>query len=239
MIMAKMNFEQWAAGQPKPPVRESLPEMPIEDSVTRWSREAAQREKMRADAKAELREIEARETQTARRHELALAKANGSGGINFVEILGVISDSFEGLVKRVERLEAMFEEPDTEVLTLPGHLQPRHGPATGWPDNAQVHYSPPLLYKGTKPKTLAAPSRIVELSAAVEKRLATLERELAEQTKLSRDIEILRQQYAALQSTAQLTRDRLNDLKADLEGLRSVKPASQDTPVVHYHVDGR
>jgi hypothetical protein len=101
--MRKYNsLDEWAAAQPKPTSEpEPPPEMPIEDPVQAWAREATRREEMRAAAKAELREIEKREIQAQRRHDVALAKANGGGGVDWNTLLNAIADSLDGLTQRV------------------------------------------------------------------------------------------------------------------------------------------
>jgi hypothetical protein len=171
------SFDEWAAAQPAPLVDEtSDPEAPIPDPVAQWRRDGEERERQRADAANERRAIEQREIREARRHEIQLAKAAANGDVDWAAVLGAIADGFDGLTKRVEALEALLEEPDTEVLDLPNYLQPRHGVATGWPDKAGVHYSPPLLTKGTKLKASAAANSRIEV---IEKRLAELERKLA------------------------------------------------------------
>jgi len=227
--MAKQfnTFEQWAASEAQPtPAPEPPPDiMPLDDALTKWKADAEERDRQRAAAKAELRKTEQR----------SLVKTND---VDWAVILKSIADGFDGLRKRVEFLEAALLETDTQVLLeLPLHLQPKHGPGAEMPIEANMRFSPPLLTKGAKSKAAnATRRRIVQLSENVEKRLAQLDHTLAEQTKMQKEIEAIRAQCSALQQSAQLTRDRLADCKADITALRMAKPAPTDPPI-HYHIN--
>jgi hypothetical protein len=212
------------------------PEMPFEDATQRWKNEADERDRQRAAAKAELRKAHKKEVEAYHNHEIALAKANGSGGVDWAVVLSAISDGLNGLRQRIEAIEQVLEQPETEVLNLPLHLAPRHGPATGWPVDAGVHYSPPLLTKSThKLKAPAVSNHIAKLSAAVEKRLSELERTIADQTKMQRDILALKEQCSALQQGAQMMRDRLADFKTYLD--ERTPKQTEPVTVTHYHVN--
>jgi hypothetical protein len=228
--MPQGDFDEWAAQQRRftqpPAAPEQVPDMPTVDPLEKWKRDADLHARRSAYAKAELRK------QTA-----ALAQAdNNNGGVDWAAILQAIADGFDGIRKRIEALEAALQETDTEVLLdLPLHLQPRHGPGAGVALEAGVRFSPPLLTKGAKSKAAnTTRRRIVQLSESVEKRLAQLDHTLAEQTKMQREIEELR---TRLQQSEQATRDRLADLKSDINALRLVKPAPPADPpmVTHYH----
>jgi hypothetical protein len=228
--MAKQfnTFDEWAnAEAPQLPAPVPPPDIPIEDAMQRWKREADEQDRQRAAAKAELRKA-GQHTQT-------------SDVVDWAAILKSIANGFDGLRKRVEALEAALQETDTEVLLdLPLHLQPRHGPGAGVALEANMRFSPPLLTKGVKSKAAnATRRRIVQLSESVEKRLAQLDHTLAEQIKMQKAIDALRQQCDALQQSAQLTRDRLADCKADITALRTVKPAPPVEPPIHYHINDR
>lgn len=232
--MAKQfnSFEEWAAAEAQPtPAPEPPPEMPFEDPVTKWKRDAEERDRQRQQAKAELRKAERRGIEAYR------AKTSGDG-VDWAVILKSIANGFDGLRKRVEALEAALLETDTQVLLeLPLHLQPRHGPGAGVAIEAGERFSPPLLTKGIKSKAAnATRRRIVQLSESVEKRLAQLDQTLAEQAKMQKDIEAIRAQCTALQQSAQLARDRLADCKADITALRLSKPAPAEPPI-HYHIN--
>jgi hypothetical protein len=229
--MAKQfnTFEEWAAAeaQPQPPAPAPPPEMSFKDPLTKWKNDADEKDRQRAAAKAELRKAGQR---------ASLVKASD---VDWAAILRSISDGFEGLRKRVEALEAALQETDTEVLLdLPLHLQPRHGPGAGVAIEAGVRFSPPLLTKGVKNKAAnTTRRRIVQLGENVQKRLAQLDQTLAEQTRMQKEIETLRAQCTALQQSAQLTRDRLADCKADIIALRLAKPATPADPPIHYHIN--
>lgn len=162
--MREYSKNEAAAGREA--LQQRLLNMPIEDPLTRYRREAqemqAQIDKATAEREAAQlasRREAARAVAAQRQHELALAKAQ-NGNVSEIDgvllaISEVFSEALNGLIDRVEALEARLDDLEgsnnerqrkarleTEVLDLPAFLAPRFGPNG-------IRYSQPLM---TKPK---------------------------------------------------------------------------------------
>jgi len=146
------DFETWAAEQrkmlgtdAKPP---PAPLPPVEDATARWKREADEATEQRAIARARLRARSIRMQQRAH----AAANNNNGDGVDWAAVLSSIAEALSTINKRLNAIEARNginnnSELTTELLDLPRFLAPRYGPGAGWPLEAGVRFSQPLMTK--------------------------------------------------------------------------------------------
>jgi hypothetical protein len=89
-------------------LRQRLMSSPValEDPVEKWRREADELERQREDARAERKQQEQREIREQRAHEIRLAKANQSTGVDWAAVLDSIADALSALDQRLADLEA-------------------------------------------------------------------------------------------------------------------------------------
>jgi len=146
----RTDFEAWAAEQRKilgtdaKPAPAPLPIM--EDAVARWKREADEAAEQRAIARAE------RRARTVRMRRAHAAANNNGDGVDWTAVLRSIAEALGTINQRLNALETRAginnsSELTTELLDLPRFLAPRYGPGAGWPLEAGVRFSQPLMTK--------------------------------------------------------------------------------------------
>jgi len=144
------DFEAWAAEQRKilgtdtKPAPAPLPS--VEDAVARWKRTADEAAERRAIARARLR------ARSIRMQQRAHAAANNDDGVDWAAVLSSIAEALSTINKRLNAIEVRnginnSSELTTELLDLPRFLAPRYGPGAGWPLEAGVRFSQPLMTK--------------------------------------------------------------------------------------------
>jgi len=151
----RTDFEAWAAEQRKILGTDAKPAPVVapllEDATARWKREADEATEQRAYARVRRRARALRMRQRA--HAAANNNNNSNGdGVDWAAVLSSIADALNTINQRLITLEARAginnsSELTTELLDLPRFLAPRYGPGAGWPLEAGIRFSQPLMTK--------------------------------------------------------------------------------------------